>query len=125
MNFELHKHNIDKVQKVLEGVQGKNIMINDIWLKGVVSIEITESEVYDGDPEEDFDGGKTDYIDLTFNFENGKASHNFCPDNEHCEITFETDELWIIKIEDLKKYIERQKSDLDWKLKEYQEYMSR
>lgn len=127
MNFELKKHSIDKVKKALEGVQGKNITINDTWLHGVVSIGIEEEVMYDGDPipEQDYDGGKTEYIELVFNLENGKVTRSFCPDNEHCEITFETDDLWIIRIEDLKQYIERKKFDLDWQLKEYEQYMSK
>jgi len=127
MNFELRKYNIDKVKKALEGVHGKNIMINDTWLHGVVSIDIEASESYDGDPipEEGYDGGKRELIDITFNFENGRVSHSFCPDEQHCEIMFETDELWIIRIENLKQYIEREKSDLDFQLKEYEKYMSK
>lgn len=127
MNFDLRKYNIDKVKKALEGVQGKNIMVNDTWLHGVVSIDITESEMYDGDPipEAGFDGGKRDLIDITFNFESGKVSHSFCPDEEHCEIIFETDDLWIIQIKGLKEYIEQKKFDLDFQLKEYEKYMSR
>lgn len=127
MNFDLRKYNIDKVKKALEGVQGRNIMINDTWLNGVVSIDITESESYDSDPipEEGYDGGKKDWITLTFNFENGRVSHGFCPDVQHCEIMFETDDLWIIRIEDLKKYIERERFDLDFQLKQYEEYMSK
>lgn len=127
MNFNLRKYNIDKVKKALEGVRGKSVMINNTSLYGVVSIDITESEMYDGDPipEEGYDGGKTDYINLAFNFENGSAAHSFRPDEEHCEIIFETEELWIIQIEDLKVYIERKKFDLDFQLKEYEEYMSK
>jgi len=127
MNFDLRKYNIDEVKKALEGVQGKNIVINDTWLDGVVSIGIEEEEMYDGDPipEENYDGGRTDYIKLVFNFENGLVTHSFCPDTQHCEIIFETDDLWIIRIEDIKQYVERTKFDLDFQLKAYEEYKSK
>ena len=127
MDFDLRKYNIDRVKKALEGVKGNSVMINDTCLHGVISIDITESEMYDGDPvpEEGYDGGKTELIVLTFNFENGKAVHDFCPDVKHCEISFETDDLWIFQIEDLKQYIERKKFDLDFQLKEYEEYKSK
>jgi len=127
MNFDLRKYNIDKVKKALEGVRGKSVMINNTSLYGVVSIDIEESEMYNDEPipEEDYDGGRTELIVLTFNFENGKAARSFCPDTQHCGISFETDELWIIDICDMDKYIERKRFDLDFQLKEYQEYMSR
>lgn len=127
MRFDLRKYNIDEVKKALEGVRGKSVMVNDTNLLGVTSIDIEETEIYDGDPipEEGYDGCKQDFIDIIFNFENGSAVHSFCPDEEHCQIIFETDDLWIIQIEDIKKYIERKRHSLDFQLKEYEEYMSR
>ncbi len=125
MIFELSKYNTDKVKKVLGGVQGKNIMVNDTWLHGVASIDVTECETFDSDPEEGYDGGKRDLINIAFNFENGNVAHSFCPDEEHCEIRFETDELWIFSIEDIKQYIERKQGELAFQLKEYEEYISK
>ncbi len=117
MNFELRKYNIEQVKKVLKDVKGKSVFVNDTQLNGVVSIEIEESTIYDGDPCSEEDGSKSEYIDLIFNFGNGcSATHSFCPDIQHCEIIFETDDLWIVRIEDLKEYIERAKDDLDFRL---------
>lgn len=124
MHFELSRYNIDKVKKALEGVSGKSVMINDTNLFGVVSIDISECKVHDDDIIRG-DGGERDLIDITFNFENGRAAHSFCPDEEHCEIIFETDDLRIIQIEDMGKYIERKQFDLNFQLEEYNRHMSR
>lgn len=125
MRFELRKYNIEAVKKALEGVQGKNIMINNTLLSGVVSIEIAESTMYDSDPipEEGYDGGKKDFIDIIFNFENGNATHSFCPDEERCQVRFETEDLWIFITEDAKQFIERERHVLDLQFKEHEEYM--
>ncbi len=127
MEFELGKYNIDKVKKALEGVRGKNIMIEDTWLHGVTSIDIEGQTTYDGDPipEEGYDGGKRDLIGITFNFENGKASHNFCPDEEVCRVLFEQEDLWIFQIESIAAFVEREKGLLDDRLTEYKAYMQR
>ena len=127
MNFELRKYNIDKVKEALKNVKGKAVIINDTSLYGVVSIDIEEEVMYDCDPipEENYDGGKTDYIKLVFNYENGSAAHSFCQDIKHCEIIFETDDLWIIQIKDLKEYIEREIFDLQFRLKDFEGHMSK
>ena len=127
MRFELSKHNIDKVKKVLEGVCGKTVMINDTNLLGVVSIDITEGEVCDSALISGIeqDGSKRDLIEIIFTFENGRAVHSFYPDEEHCEIIFEADDIWIIEIKDLLQYIEQKKLDLDFQLGEYNKYIDR
>lgn len=127
MKTELTKHNIAEVKVVLEGIEGKSVMLNGTTLYGVKSINIFEDEMFYGDPipEEGYDGGKTQLILLTFNFESGKAERSFCPDSEHCEISFETENLLAFRIQDLKEYIENEKFDLDFRLKEYEAYMSR
>ena len=122
MNFELRKYNMTRVKKVLQEqlTDEVAISINDTFLYGVKSIDITESTMYDDEPipEENYDGGKVDYIDLIFNLENGKAVHSFCPEIRTCEINFECDDLWIFTIEDTKKYLEREKFDIDFQLSE-------
>ncbi len=120
MRFELVKYNIDKVLKVISDIGGRDIMVNDMSLSGVKTIAINEDKEY----LDDLDTG-TDIINLIFEFENGRAYHSFRPDIEHCEIIFETDDLWIILIEDLKKYLEREKCDIEFKLEEYEEVMSK
>lgn len=121
MRFELAKYNIDKVLKAVSDIGGRDIMVNDISLSGVKTIAINESKEY----LDDLDEQGTDIINLIFEFEEGQAYQSFRPDVEHCEIIFETDDLWIILIEDLKKYLEREKCDIDFKLQEYQEVMSK
>lgn len=127
MVYELTKYNIDVVKKALEDVNGKAVYINDVGLYGVKSIDIETSVMYDGDPDPEtgYDGGKRDMIDLTFNFEKGSAKHSFCPDTEHCGISFETDDLWIFNILDLKKYIENQMFELNYRLGEYDKFMAK
>ena len=119
MRFELKKHNIDQVLKALSDIGGRDIVVNNVSLSGVKSIAINATKEY----LDAFDEEGTDAINLIFEFENGRAYQSFCPDVEHCEIIFETDDLWIILIKDLKDYLEREKSDIDFKLKEYQEAM--
>jgi hypothetical protein len=125
MNFELKKYNTERVLKVLQEqlTDTVAISINDTLLSGVKSIDITESVMYDAEPipEENYDGGKTDYIDLTFCFEKGSASYSFCPGIKACEINFESDDLWIIHIESMEKYLKRKSFDIDYQLKELQE----
>ena len=126
MNFTLHKHNIPQVKKVLQDVKGKAVCVNDVSLSGVVSIDITESELYDYEPipEENENGGRRERIDLTFSFQGGSAKYSFEPKQDHCEISFETEDLWIINIQPLEKYLEREISnmqfELDWMKKEEQ-----
>ncbi len=115
MRFELTKHNIDKVQKTVSDVGGRDIMVNDISLLGVKNIVINEGKEF----LDDLDNEGTDVINLTFEFENGQANQSFYPAIQHCEISFETETLWIILIEDLKRYLEREKFDIDFRLKEY------
>lgn len=121
MRFELAKYNIDKVLKAVSDVGGKDIMINDLSLSGVKAITINEGKEF----LDDLDNEGTDIVNLVFEFENGQAYQSFYPDTQHCEVTFETDDLWIIRIEDLKQYLERVKFDIDFRLKEYQETMSK
>ena len=122
MNFELKKYNITTVLKVLQEqlTDTVAISINDTLLAGVKSIDITESVMYDTDPipEENYDGGRVDYIDLTFRFEKGSAVHIFCPEVQACEINFESDDLWVIHIENREKYLKRKSFDIDYQLKE-------
>lgn len=120
MNFELRKYNIERIKKVLQEqlTDEVAISINGTFLYGVKSIDIAESVMYDSEPipEENYDGGKVDYIDLTFNLESGKAVHSFCPDIQACEINFESDDLWIIHIERMEKYLKDKSFDIDFQL---------
>ena len=127
MRFELTKYNTETAEKHLREVEGKTVMVDGMSLDGVTAIKIEESEMYDGDPDPDngYDGGKHELIDLIFIMGESKACCSFEPEIQHCEITFEQDDLWVITIEDLKAYVERQRFDLDFKLKEYEEHMSR
>lgn len=121
MRFELTKYNIDKALKALSDIGDRDIMVNDMSLSGVKNIVINEGKKY----LDDLDNEGTDIINLIFEFENGQAYQSFHPDTQHCEISFETETLWIILIEDLKKYLESEKFDLEFRLKEYQEAMSK
>lgn len=121
MKFELAKYNIDQVLKALSDIGGRDIMVNDMSLSGVKAITINEGKEF----LDDLDNEGTDIVNLIFEFENGQAYQSFHPDVEHCEIMFETDDLWIILIEDLKDYLEREKSDIDFKLEEYRLAMSK
>jgi hypothetical protein len=121
MRFELTKYNIDKVSKALSDIGGRDIMVNDMSLSGVKAIVINEGKEY----LDDLDTNGTDIINLIFEFENGRAYQSFRPDLDHCDITFETDDLWIIRIEDLKKHLEREKADIEFKMQEYEEVMSK
>jgi hypothetical protein len=121
MKFELAKYNIDQVLKALSDIGGRDIMVNDMSLSGVKAITINEGKEF----LDDLDNEGTDIVNLIFEFENGRAYQSFCPDVEHCEIMFETDDLWIILIEDLKKHLERERSDIEFKLEEYRLAMSK
>lgn len=121
MRFELRKYNIDKVSKALSDIGGRDIMVNHMSLSGVKNIVINEDKEY----LDDLDTTGIDIINMIFEFENGKAYQSFRPDFEHCEISFETDDLWIILIENLKEYLEREKFDIEFELKEYQKAMSK
>ena len=125
MNFELRKYNVTRVLKVLQEqfTDTVAISINDTLLYGVKSIDIIESVMYDGDPipEENYDGGKTDYINLIFYFENGSAVHGFRPEFQVCEINFESDDLWIIRFENMEKYLKDKSFDINFQLKELKE----
>ena len=122
MNFELKKYNMTRVLKVLQEqlTDAVTISINDTLLSGVKSIDISESVMYDSDPipEENYDGGKADYIDLSFCFEKGIAVHSFCPEVQACEINFESDDLWIIHIVNMEEHLKRKSFDIDYQLKE-------
>ena len=124
MRNELTKFNIDKSMKILEDIAGKSIMIGKISLYSVVSIDIEENTAYDGDPipEENYDGGKHDYINLRFKFENGEAAHSFCPDVEVCHFWHETDDLLIFEIQTIPVYVEKEKFDLDFRLEQYRKF---
>ena len=121
MRFELTKHNIDQVLKALSDIGGRDIVVNNVSLSGVKSIAINATKEY----LDAFDEEGSDAINMIFEFENGRAYQSFCPDVEHCEIMFETDDLWIILIEDLKKHLERERSDIEFKLEEYRLAMSK
>lgn len=121
MRFELTKFNIDKALKAVSDIGGRDIMVNDISLSGVKTIIINEAKEY----LDDLDEQGTDIINLIFEFEEGQAYQSFRPDVEHCEIIFETEDLWIILIEDLKKYLGREKADIEFKMQEYEEAMSK
>ena len=119
MRFELTKHNIDQVLKALSDIGGRDIVVNNVSLSGVKSITINATKEY----LDAFDEEGSDAINMIFEFENGRAYQSFCPDVEHCEIMFETDDLWIVLIKDLKDYLEREKFDIEFRLQEYQEAM--
>lgn len=127
MKFELTKWNIDKALETLKDLKDKSIMVDDISLYGVTSIGIEQSEWYDGDPipEEGYDGGKHDEIIVTFNFEGGKAARHYCSDTHVCHFWNETNDLICFEIKDIKEYVEREKFDLDFRLQEYEKYMSK
>ena len=121
MRFELTKFNIDKASNAVSDIGGRDIMVNDLSLSGVKNIVITEGKEF----LDDLDNEGTDIVNIIFEFENGQAYQSFRPDTQHCEISFETETLWIFIIEDLKKYLEREKFDLEFRLKEYHEAMSK
>ena len=127
MRFELTRYNIDKAIMALRDVIGKNIMIGDTHLIGVDSVEIDEEAVYDGDPvpEENYDGGRTDYIRIIFHIGSGKVIHNFCPDMQVCHFWHELDDLICFSIKKIPDYVKDEKFDLDFRLQEYEKYMSR
>jgi hypothetical protein len=127
MRNELTKYNIDKALKALEEIKGKDIMLNETCLYDVASIEIEESEMYDSDPDPsiNYDGGKRDLIILRFSFENGKAVYSYCPDEQVCHYWDETPDLLCFRIESIPAFVESERFDLDFRLKQYEEYMSR
>jgi len=125
MKFELTKWNKGKAINVLGDLTGKSIMIDDVWISGVASINIEEDAVYDSDPipEEGYDGGKRDEIIIIFNFQNGKVSTRFCPDMQICHFWHETDSLVCFSIKKIPDYIKDEKFDLDFRLKQYEEFV--
>lgn len=121
MRFELTKHNFNNVLKALSYIGCREIIVNDVSLSGVKKVVINKGKEY----LDDLDTVGTDIITMIFEFENGIAYQSFRPDIEHCEITFDAEELWIVRIEGLKPYLERRKAGIDVKLQEYEEVMKR
>ncbi len=126
MRFELTKWNKDKAAKALGDLSGKSIMISDMHLSGVESIEFEDDVFYDDDPipEENYDGGRLEYIRIIFNIGNGRVYRHFCPDREICHFWHETDDLICFRIEKIPEYVQREKDALDFKLQEYEKFMS-
>ena len=118
MRFQLTKHNIKQVQEALKDVKSKSVFIGDVGLYGVQSITISEEEVCDCEPDPAIgdDGGRRELIKITFNFKEGKAVKSFCPDDEVCVISFDTDDLWVIEIKDLKAFVKSEMFDLQFNL---------
>ncbi|MGE5633375.1 MAG: hypothetical protein ACM3TR_20110 [Caulobacteraceae bacterium] len=126
MRIDLTKYNQEKVMEMFKDTKGINFAVGNAYYSDVMRIEVESGHMMYGDPDPEvgYDGGGEDYIDIKFNFEGGGiACVSFCPDSEHCEITKEMDDLWVFRIEPIPDYVAREKDMLDYKLKEYEEYM--
>ncbi|WP_372997410.1 hypothetical protein [Lutispora sp.] len=127
MKTEITKYNYEKVIDLLNDIAaGSNYATKNANFYGVTSITAELGHNFNSDPELEagYDGGGEDYICIKFNFEGGgEACISFRPDEEHCEVTKEMDDLWIFHIEPIPDYVAREKDMLDYKLKEYEEYM--
>ena len=124
MKIELTKWNIDRVSKVLnEKIKGEIISIDGTLITGAIEAKIEFCEV--DIPLEQRDSGEEDYIEIALLFEGGNVTKDFYPDREVCEIVFDVDGGITFRVEDIKKYVEREISYLQDRLKDYEEYMSR
>lgn len=128
MRFDLTKFNLEEIAGVFKDTKGISFAVGNASYYGVTSITAESGHNSDADPnpEVGYDGGGEDYIDIEFQFEGGgKASVSFCPDKEHCEVTKEMNDLWIFRIESIPDYVAREKDMLEYKLKEYGEYIKK
>lgn len=125
MRIDLTKYNQEKVMEMFKDTKGINFAVGNAHYSGVTSVTVEMNHILDGDPiPGEWDGGGEDQIDIIFHFgESGQASVIFRPDSEHCEVTKEMDDLWVFRIESIPDYVAREKDILDYKLKEYEEYM--
>lgn len=119
----IRQYNAEKVVKEIGSIEGKNIMVNDTWITKAEDIVIEYIPIDNEIPEEFRSGGEENSINITFNFIEGRMSVSFCPEREVCEVWHEDDNLICFNIQDTSKYVEKEKSHLDFMLKEYTEYM--
>lgn len=124
MKIELTKGNIEGTSKVLnEKLAEAFINLEGTFITGVIGavIEFCEIDIPEGQRE----NGEEDYIKIELLFNGGEMVRDFVPAREVCEIFFDTDGGITFTIENIDKYIEREKSLLDFRLQEYEKYMDK
>ncbi len=124
MRALLTKYTMERLEKELKNVQGKNIMVDDVWLYRVKSFKLEYLPIDEDFPEELRDGSEENTIRITFEFMDGRAAIGFCPEREVCEVWNETEELLIFRIQSTKKYIKQEMDRLDFMKNEYKQYMN-
>jgi hypothetical protein len=128
IKFKLAKFNLDRAKENLGDLRDKPVMLNNVNLFSVSSNGFEAFKICDDDlePITGHDDGKRDEIKVVFSFEGGgKAAMSYCPDTDICNFGREMDNLICFQVKNIKTHIERMKSDLDFRLHQYEEHMSK
>ena len=121
----LTQYNTTEIMKGIGNLEGVNIMIDDVWIKGVTGLGIEYNRIDADIPEEAKDGSEEANISIVFDMGSGRVSVTFCPDRQICEVWHEQKDLLIFRIQDTSKYLEQEREHLNFMESEYKEYMSK